>query len=262
MATFNNGDSIRQLFSYLALAPTGRFIFSKNDIRYGEVSGDGSILNEVVIRGYDLIKYKIDGPHEKFLCSVSMQDLNNSLKGSSKKSGVRLEKYKNKNQIYLAPTESAGNGDYSGVTTLSINNYTRYHREFNRGVDEYNCIVDANKFCDACYAMFQSKFSTAQIIGYERGLCIIGQHQGGGAFKQFEFGTVVDNEDAELPRICTYEFPVSILKSLKPISKLSNHGTIKIYLEPERNGVKEPIRLVANIGSFGLLSVDLKQPTM
>jgi len=257
-ATFIDGSSFRYLIEYLRLnSVEGTFLFKKDCIVYAEENDDETVLNYVNIKTYELTDYEYNSFNDQIPTNLYIQ-----VRSQEKSSGD--------NPVYYCmPMES------DELTILNLPHY-------NRGKKNPNCTIYQSDFSKLCKALVVNKCSYVEFLGYDKGIVIKGYSSKGTIAMVKEYGkrnqqnknksstaksilnvntqsrikskkTAPKLAIRDINEINRYKVYIDQIKALAKLNGFSPNGTIKFYIEEEK-----PMKLVCNIGTFGKLSIFIR----
>jgi hypothetical protein len=257
-ANFLEGYIFRNLIDYLRNTnQTGTFIFSKDRISYKQLES-GKIINKIEIRCEDLAEYQYNTCNDKISVGLNLPDLMTILKNIGKRDSIKIfQRSSEPSMLYIQCINNLNTDstteNYSIVRLHTTNNGLSFTEpEYS---SEPTVILQSIKFIKICKNFSSLKCDSISIIGKKKGLIIISISKGkilGRIERIGEFEDEIELEKFEN----NPEFSIVKVNSLlmKNLSKLGNlyqsQGIIKIFLE-----YGKPMKIVANIGSFGKISV-------
>lgn len=282
-ATFTDGSSFRYLIEYLRLTSLdGTFVFTKDHIIYQREDEDKSIFNDVKIRTYDLTEYEFSSSNNEITSTLNLSELRNKTRTVGKKEQMDIYKLANEPSNFYIQVRSQEKGTDNPVfycmptKSEDVNLYEL--PEFGRGKNNPNCTIYQSDFSKLCKALVANKCSTAEFIGFNKGLIIKGYSSEKKVVMVKEYGKTktsqpkmsntksINESNVIKPRVAPpklnikdadeierFTINIANIKALSKLNGFSPNSTIKFYIQP-----KTPMMIVAPIGSYGELKVLLR----
>lgn len=281
-ATFIDGSSLRYLIDYLRVTSLdGTFVFSKNYITYQKGNNDGTILNDVKIKTYELTEYEFSSSNTEIITTLNLSELRNKTRTVGKKE--QLDIYRRAEEpsnfyIQVRSQEKSSDNPVFYCMHMTSEDVTIFELPiYKNGKRNPNCTVYQSDFSKVCKSLVANKCSYTEFIGFEKGIIIKGYSTDGKIAMVKEYGkcrnthsksantkSIINLVDKNVkPQIITpkisirdineierFKVHISDIKGLAKINGFSPTGTLKFYIE---KGL--PMKISTSIGTFGKLNI-------
>lgn len=286
IAEFSDGYAFRNMIEYLrATNSKGNFRFSEEAIYYEQADSNLIIVNQIDINTCELSNYEFNSKCSEVIIGVNISDMRAITKTIGKKDSVRLYKCSNDPILYIQiignNSRGTGRTNISVVRPQHVEIVTYEIPEYKRSEKIPNCTVSSTDFSKMCTSMSSIKCSSVTVYGLSRGVIFEGLTEGTMFGRIERFGihdgfTPNQSIDSSIkinnvimppgpkPRLVIkssnqsdeqtkVKIKMNLIKSLSKLNNLSNHGTIKIYMEPDN-----PLKIICQIGNYGILRIFIR----
>lgn len=266
-----DGYSFRNLIEYLKSTNTGgHFIFSREGISYQQSESNNFLLNDVVLYGKSMLRYKFDSEHELPL-GISFPEFRIMIAKVQPKEGFRWYKKtddENMSHCNIISTSDRSNRISSSFirdVEIPICNYT--YISYKRNLDNPNVQCYLSEFVKICKNLSSYKTDFIMIKGYNHSALFSAIREGKVIGQTENIGMPIDTlspidkggktgDRVTLrignPEIHEITVPGSIFKSFGKMNNICK-GIVSFYFEPDL-----PIRIVTSIGNYGSLTIHLR----
>jgi hypothetical protein len=273
-ADISDGYTIRNLFEYLKSTNlNGNLDFSKDGIDYIQKDGSNTIVNVVKIKKAHLTHYEYNAPTPTYSVGVVLSNLRKITKNIGKKDAVRFYMLKGEPFLYIRimpntvkdKDATRNNTAYFKPQTINTPPITGLP-DYTRGEDDPNVTIPAVDFCKVCSNMCSMGCEVVTVRGFEKGIILDATLEGhsSGCIEHFGITKNVTTDgkligkDEKGSEQSAGNVRLKINPAIKAFSKLNNMtsagGIIRIYMQKN----KDCLKLVANIGAYGTLTVYLR----
>lgn len=270
IAEFCDAYTFRNMIEYVRIgSQQGYFVFHKDCITYTWPNDSGTVLNDIYIDSSELVKYSCissTGPIYVGLLLSAVRDITKSIKRGDT---ARVYKRAGEAVLYIQVITKGDRGPNLGsVRMIEGEGYTKYDVPFNEEDEKHpTCVVSTSEFSSMCTAMGQIKCDFVTVVPYDSGVNFVADKGRGLSIRMFSLGDVSTDGEVDMsmislpsnnrPIIVLANSPslisTTIIKTMSKLSGLCQMGTIKIFA-----GSGDTVKLLAHIGSFGVIRVYLK----
>ncbi len=270
IAEFCDAYTFRNMMEYIRIGgQQGYFVFHKDCIRYTWPNDSGTVLNDIYIDSSELVKYSWNSSTGPIYVGLLLSAVRDITKPTKRGDTARLYKRKGEAVLYIQVITKGDRGPNLGtVRMIEGEGYTKYDVPFNEAEEKHpTCVVSTSEFSSMCTAMGQIKCDFVTVVPYDNGVNFVADKGRGLSARMFAFGDMNTECDVDMsmislpsnnrPVIVLGDGPslisTTVIKTMAKLSGLCQMGTIKIFAGPG-----DTVKLLAHIGSFGIIRVYLK----
>ena len=290
VADFTDGYSFRNMIEYLRTTNSnGNFRFRSEVIYYEQDDASHIIVNQIEINNCELSLYEFNSKASDIVLGVNISDMRAITKTIGKKDSLRIYKLAGDPLLYIQiignNSRGTGRQNISVVRPHKVEVVEYKIPEYKRSERYPNCTISSTDFAKMCTSMSSLKCNYVTVYGLPKGVSFEGLTDGAMFGRIERFGSQdyspnihsMDSSSSPLrlnninvpntpkPRLVikqTTPLPedqikikikMGLIKALAKLNNLTNHGMIKIYMEPDN-----PLKIICQIGNYGTLRIYIR----
>lgn len=280
---FNFRNTIGQLCKNNS---TAVFHCYPKSIKYIGANPKGTMCNYLELFAREMGDYRLNIPEgqECVLLRLRLQDLFSFIKSVQKKDSLSLHKPANSRDLLICIKKGGDGATSEFINTIRLlDSPGDVETEYDFGDDEEegkpNCAPPAREFTKMCTTMKSVKCSYVHVYGYEDGVIFKGYLEDGSCGSTNIFGkpdnqpkidlstehvdkiwqkikrmeekgivSEIENKTSTQNSMTSMKVETSVISSLSKINSLTDKGTAKIYVRPDKT-----LKILCNVGMFGYL---------